>query len=90
MRPGRNPQDAETVALNVLGFLAESPQAMEKLMIQSGLDLSTIRKRTADRDFLAAVVDFLMSNEELLVDFCQTRGIDPKTVQLAAHQLGGA
>lgn len=89
MRPRTKPQDAETIALNVLGFLAESPQAMERLTIQSGLDLSTIRKRTADRDFLAAVVDFLMSNEELLVDFCQTRRMDPKDVQLAAHQLGG-
>ena len=89
MHPRRNPEDAETVALNVLGFLAESPQAMERLMIQSGLDLTTIRKRAADRDFLAAVVDFLMTNEELLVDFCETRRIDAKSVHMAAHQLGG-
>jgi len=90
MHPRTNPQDAETVALNVLGFLAESPQAMERLMTQSGLDLSTIRKRAPDRDFLAAVVDFLMANEELLKDFCESRRIDPKTVRLAAHRLGGA
>ena len=89
MRPRRNPEDAETVALNVLGFLAESPQALETLMNQSGLDSSTIRKRAADRDFLAAVVDFLMTNEELLVDFCESRRIDARRVHMAAHQLGG-
>lgn len=87
MHPRTNPEDAETVALNVLGFLAESPQALETLMNQSGLDSSTIRKRATDRDFLAAVVDFLMTNEELLVDFCESRRIDPKTVKLAAHEL---
>jgi hypothetical protein len=89
MHPLSNSEDAETIALNVLGFLAESPQAMERLTIQSGLDLTTIRKRAADRDFLAAVVDFLMTNEELLVDFCESRRIDPKSVQRAAHRLGG-
>lgn len=89
MHPRTHPQDAETLALNVLGFLAESPQAMERLVIQSGLDLATIRKRAGDRDFLAAVVDFLMTNEELLVDFCETRRIDARRVHMAAHQLGG-
>jgi hypothetical protein len=89
MHPRTNSEDAETIALNALGFLAESPQAMERLTIQSGLDLTTIRKRAADRDFLAAVVDFLMTNEELLVAFCESRRIDPKSVQRAAHQLGG-
>lgn len=89
MHPRTNPQDAETLALNVLGFLAESPEAMERLVIQSGLDLTTIRKRAADRDFLAAVVDFLMTNEELLVDFCESRRIDARRVHMAAHQLGG-
>ena len=89
MRPLQTQQDAEATALNILSFLAESPQALERLMFQSGLDLSTIRKRAAERDFLAAVVDFLMTDEELLVDFCESRRIDPKTVQKAAHQLGG-
>ena len=90
MHPRTNPEAPETVALNVLGFLAESPRAMERLTVQSGLDLTTIRKRAADRDFLAAVVDFLMTNEELLVAFCESRRIDPKTVQMATYQLGGA
>lgn len=90
MHPRTNSEEAETIALNALGFLAESPQAMERLTIQSGLDLTTIRKRATERDFLAAVVDFLMTNEELLVGFCESRRIDPKRVQMAAHRLSGA
>lgn len=59
-------------------------------MAQSGVDVTTLRARAAESDFLVAVLDFLMANEELLVDFCETRRIDPKAVQMAVHILGGA
>ena len=90
MRGRTTQESAETMALNVLGFLADSPENLERFMTQSGTDLSTIRKRAGDRDFLVAVMDFLMANEALLVDFCQTTETDPKAVQIANHVLGGA
>lgn len=90
MRGRLSPEDAETTALNALGFLADSPRALETFMAQSGVDVTTLRARAAESDFLVAVLDFLMANEELLVDFCETRRIDPKAVQMAVHILGGA
>ena len=90
MRGRLTPEAAETTALNALGFLVDSPEALATFMAQSGVDLTTIRARAADSDFLLAVLDFLMANEALLVDFCETRRIDPKTVQMAAHILGDA
>ena len=89
MRGHFRPEDAETTALNALGFLADSPRALEAFMAQSGVDITAIKARAADSDFLMAVLDFLMANEELLVDFCETRRIDPKAVQMALHTLGG-
>lgn len=90
MRGRTTLEDAETMALNALGFLIDLPENLERLMTQSGMDGSTIRQRAAERDFLAAILDFLMANEELLLDFCQTTGTDPKAVQMAGHILGGA
>jgi hypothetical protein len=90
MRGRTTPEVAETIALNALGYLAESPESLERLMNQSGLDSTTIRQRAAERDFLAAVLDFLMANEELLIDFCRDRQIDHQSVQMACHVLGGA
>ena len=89
MRGRTTLEEAETIALNALGFLADSPNGLERLMEQSGLDSTTIRQRAADRDFLGAVLDFLMSNEELLIDFCQTTQTEPHAVQMANHVLGG-
>jgi len=90
MRDRNGLQSAETMALNALGFLADSPDKLERLMAQSGVDLATVRERAGERDFLAAVLDFLMANEDLLVDFCHTTGTAPKAVHLACHKLGGA
>jgi len=88
MRRTPNPENAETIALNALSFLAESPDALESFMRQSGVDLTTIRLRAAERDFLAAVLDFLMADEALLVRFCDSTRTEPRAVRQANYQLG--
>ena len=89
MRGRTTPEETETIALNALGFLADLPNGLERLMEQSGLDSTTIRERAADRHFLGAVLDFLMANEELLVDFCESTQTEPQAVRMACHVLGG-
>ena len=89
MRDPPTLENAQTLALKVLGFLANSPETMERLMQQSGLDSATIRERAAEPDFLLAVVDFLMANEDVMIDFCQVTRIEPKAVQLASQLLSG-
>jgi 16S rRNA G527 N7-methylase RsmG len=90
MRGRTNPAEAETIALNALGFLVDSPEDLEKFMRQSGVDLATIRASAADRDFLTAVLDFLMADEALLVRFCESTQTEPKKVQRATHEFGGS
>jgi hypothetical protein len=89
MRRAVNPQNAETLALNALSFLAESPDALESFMRQSGVDLATIRLKAAERDLLAAVLDFLMADEALLVRFCEATRTEPKAIRQANYELGG-
>ena len=89
MRRAPIPETAETIALNALSFLAESPDALESFMHQSGVDPATIRLRVAERDFLAAVLDFLMADEALLVRFCDSTRTEPRVVRQANYELGG-
>src|SRR5258705_7495156 len=89
MRGQPTPEQAETLAINALGYLAESPGALERLMEQSGLDAASIRRRASELDFLAAVLEFLMSNDELLVDFCHGTQTEPQAVQPASRSLWG-
>jgi hypothetical protein len=89
MRRAPNRENAETIALNALSFLAESQEALESFMHQSGVDPATIRLRAAERDFLAAVLDFLLADEVLLVRFCDSTQTEPKVVRQANYELGG-
>jgi hypothetical protein len=88
MRSRTTPEQAETLAVNALGYLARSSKGLERLMDLSGLDAAAIRQRAGERDFLVAVLDFLMANEELLVDFCHDTQTEPRAVQIASRTLG--
>jgi len=89
MRRTANARNAETIALNALSFLVESSDALETFMRQSGVDPATIRARAAERDFLVAVLDFLMADEALLIRFCESTRTESNAVKHANYQLGG-
>ena len=83
------PESAQTLALKALGFIANSEGALDRLMELSGLDRLTLRERAAEPEVLASLLDFLLQDEGLLVDFCQDESVDPKDVHMARHLLGG-
>ncbi len=80
---------AETAALKALAFLVEGSGAMERFMALSGTDANTIRERADDPEFLAAVMDFLLSDDALLTGFCQREVLDTRTLHLMRHALPG-
>ena len=89
MRARMNLESAQTIALKALGFIANSEGALDRLMELSGLDRLTLRERAAEPEVLASLLDFLLQDEGLLVDFCQDESVDPKDVHMARHLLGG-
>ena len=87
---GHMSQDrAATLALDCLAFLAANPEAFGRFADLSGLDPSTVSARAAEPDFLVAVTDFLLADEGLLVEFCETGSTKASEVHMARHVLGG-
>ena len=84
------PDQAQTLALKALAFLANSEGALQRLMDQSGLDVGTLKERVGDADMQVSLLDFLLSDEELLTGFCDVDSTDPKTVHMARYVLGGS
>ncbi len=82
------PETAQVLALKALGFVAESEGALDRLMNLSGLDHDTLRSRAGEPEVLASLLDFLLGDEGLLVDFCHGESIDPRDVHMARHILG--
>jgi hypothetical protein len=83
------PDNAATLSLQVLSFLAERPDDIGRFLDISGLDPATVRARAAEPAFLASILDFLLSNEALLIDFCEAESVDAKDIHMARHILGG-
>ena len=80
--------EAETIAFKGLGFLAGSGTYLERFVTTSGVDPAALRDRAEEPDFLAAVVDFLLTDDELLLSFCAAESLDPKQIQMARLALG--
>lgn len=84
------PDAAAALALNGLAFLVDCGPAMDRFTGLTGLDIGSLRARADEADFLVSVLDFLLSDEELLVRFCDGISIDVRAVHIARHVLAGA
>ncbi len=78
---------AEALAVEGLSFLAAERARIERFLALSGLDPATLRAVAASPGFLAAVLDHLAGEEDLLLAFAANRGIDPEAIAMARHVL---
>jgi len=81
---------AETLALNALVFLAGEEEALGRFLEVSGLYPQDLRERLDDPVLLAAVLDFVLGEDKLLLAFAQSEAVDPKVVHAARRALPGA
>lgn len=86
-RAGISREEAEALAIEALTFIATSEDRLAAFIGITGLDLGAIRREAGTPEFLAAVLDFLMSDESLLLVFASHRALDPNFVALARRAL---
>ena len=75
------------MALEALAWLAGQPDAIAGFLAISGLEISHLRLAAGDAGLQASVLDYLLANENLLLDFCQTRSLKTPTIHLARQRL---
>jgi len=81
------PNAAEALALKALEFLANSPDNLEMFMAATGINGDELRARLEEPTVLAAIIDFMLKNEGLLVEFCDAASIRAREIHLASHVL---
>lgn len=84
-----NPEQAETLALQALAYIASDEQAMNALMAQSGMTPDDLRQAATDPAGLGGILDFLLQWEDLLVAFCEETGLSPEEPARARQALPG-
>ncbi|MCB5409860.1 DUF3572 domain-containing protein [Pseudogemmobacter faecipullorum] len=78
-----------TLALQGLAWLAADEDRILPFLAQSGLLASELRSRAGEPEVLAAVLDFLLSDEAMLLSFCGDLGLNPAEIAPARAQLPG-
>lgn len=86
-RPALTKSSADTMAIEVLSFLAGNPERIERFLALSGLSPSQLRTAAAEPGFLAAVLDYLASDEKLLLAFAAEAGHHPEDIAKAREIL---
>ena len=88
--PSLKYHEAEVLALKALTWLAQSPEDLDQFVALTGVTLSDLRTRAGDPEILAAVLDFLLTDDARLTGFCDFEATDPRTLQAARRALPGA
>ena len=88
--PVATSDSAETIALMALSYVAERDTVMKQMVVQTGIAPVTLHRRASDPELLAGVLDFLLSSETLLLDFCEAKKLSPDVIAQVRQKLPGA
>lgn len=81
--------DARAIALQILIFLSNDDERMERFLALTGTNPGEIRALAGDDGFLRALLEHVCADEPLLVAFAAAEGGDPQSVVAACIALGG-
>ncbi len=82
-------QEARDIADTGFSHIAAEPELIEALLAQSGSDVAGLRAMASRPEFAVFVLDFLLEQDQRVLDFAASAGIRPERVQMARAILGG-
>jgi len=87
--PREQQEAAAALAVTALGFIAGEPERLGRFLATTGIGPESIRDAASDPDFLLGVLDYLVSDEGLLLAFANENSFDPEHVVSARDILAG-
>jgi hypothetical protein len=81
-------QAAEMLAVQALAFIAEDEGRLSSFVAATGIAPQSIRDAAREPNFLAGLLEHILTDENLLIAFAATAGIDPAEVARAHQALG--
>lgn len=83
------PQDAESIAIRGLGFLAADSDRLGRFLAVTGLGPDNLRSAAGDPGFLASVLDYIASDEALILSLAAELHLKPERIADARQVLAG-
>ena len=79
--------EAETLAISALVFLASQPEALGRFLALTGIGPANLRSAAAEPGFLAGLLDHYLANESLLMEYSGHAGLSPEDIARARQIL---
>ena len=83
------PEQAETLGLQALAHIAAQDDLLGAFLAAGGADMAELRARATEPAFLGAVLDFLLQEDQRVLDFAAGIGVAPTQPALARASLPG-
>ncbi len=90
MRERMTQERAEMIAINGLAYLAGSTGQLDKFLSLTGIDAAALRQEAGNPNVLRAILDFLLTDDELVGEFCREQELEARDVHLALHTLANS
>ncbi|SMY08751.1 DUF3572 domain-containing protein [Flavimaricola marinus] len=84
------PNQAETVAIQALGWLASNDELWPVFLGSTGASAEDAAARAVDPAFLASVLEFLTMDDSWVMEFCDSVAVPYETPLRARYALPGA
>ncbi len=81
--------EAQSIAILALSYLTRDQDRLDRFMGWTGLAIDDLAQAVANPEMLGGVLDYLLSDEQLLLDFAEEAGIAPEEPALARQALPG-
>ena len=80
---------AETLALNVLGWLVGNDELLPVFLGATGASTQDLRDRAGEAEFLSSVMDFLVLDDSWVIAFCDANSVPYELPGQARAVLAG-
>jgi hypothetical protein len=78
---------ASSIGLSALLFLAGDPERISRFLALTGIGPAELRAQARSPGVLAAVLDYLLQDESLMLVFCANDGVPPEDIAPARRAL---
>jgi len=84
-----NKDFAETIGYQAVAYILDDHRRLDHLMRETGLGINDFQDLERSQETLAGILDFLLSYEDLLLDFCETYNLQPDVPMKVRRQFPG-
>jgi Protein of unknown function (DUF3572) len=85
-----NTEQPQVIALKALAYLANDDERLSYFLVSTGMDLQDLKEHAGDMNVLAGLLDHILADENLLLDFAGTACLRPESILRARRSLPGA